>query len=648
MVDPKLEWRMSLVKQTVDPASEHYNAKAARAKLLSKGTTMAWSPAVATKNLAHGDDSLTCYTCHTSWTTSCGGCHLPIEANWKTPRQHYEGGISRNFATYNPQVARDEMFQLGKHSTVKGNITAPVRSSSALVLSSTNINRERIYVQQPPISASGYSSQAFAPHYPHTERKTETKTCTDCHLSENNDNNAIMAQLLLQGTNFVNFVGFNAWVGEGSGIEAVNVTEWDEPQAVIGSYLHRYAYPSRYEAHQKAKLELPISFSQSGGETGCLQLRGEYVLAAQGSSGMTAYDVASIANKGVSDRILSGPVSPLGQNLHISSEDATCVVLPTNQPIHPDRNQGDLMRMDNQEQPFHPIYNYAFITDRVEGLIATDVNTLVNNQPSDNFLTRALTWNEGGVLTGARHLTIAGTWFYVAADAGLVVLDMDDPMAPKLVTVLPLQDVRATAVQFRYLFALDGEGLKVVDVTHPDRPKLVEGAAVPLADARRIYVARTYAYIAAGAEGLVIVDVERPEAPALYTRFTADGTLNDASDVIVGTTNASLFAYVADGNNGLKVLQLTSPESQPNYYGFSPEPKPQLIATKRTRGPALALSKGLDRDRAVDETGHQMAVFGRLGSRPFTKEEMAKLYLDPNGNPWFVTDRVDERRAAAP
>ena len=31
---------------------------------------------------------------------------------------------------------------------------------------------------------------------------------------------------------------------------------------------------------------------------------------------------------------------------------------------------------------------------------------------------------------------------------------------------------------------------------------------------------------------------------------------------------------------------------------------------------ALALSKGLDRDRAVDETGGQIAVFGRLGSRP--------------------------------
>ena len=51
------------------------------------------------------------------------------------------------------QAARDDMFQLGRHQTTKGSQIAPVRSSSALVLSSTNTNRERIYVQQPPISA---------------------------------------------------------------------------------------------------------------------------------------------------------------------------------------------------------------------------------------------------------------------------------------------------------------------------------------------------------------------------------------------------------------------------------------------------------------------------------------------------------------
>jgi hypothetical protein len=200
--------------------------------------------------------------------------------------------------------------------------------------------------------------------------------------------------------------------------------------------------------------------------------------------------------------------------------------------------------------------------------------------------------------------------------------------------------VRSTAIQFRYLFALDATGMRVVDVTHPDRPRLVEGAFVPLADAHRLYVARTYAYVAAGREGIAIVDVERPEAPVLHSKYNAGGAITDARDVVLGSTNASLFAYVADGRGGLKVLQLTSPSSQPNFYGFSPEPKPELIATKRTRRPALALSRGLERDRAVDETGHQMAVFGRLGSRPFNLNEMRRLYLDPGGAPWFVTDEV--------
>src|SRR5262249_30876531 len=150
-----------------------------------------------------------------------------------------------------PQVARDEMFQLGLHGPAKDFKIVPVRSSSALVLSSTDINRQRIYVQQPPISAAGFSAQAFAPHFPHTVRTTETKTCVDCHVSKKNDNNAIMAQLMLLGTNFVNFMGFNVYVGEEDhGFEAVQVTEWSEPQSVIGSYLHKYAYPKNYEEHQ--------------------------------------------------------------------------------------------------------------------------------------------------------------------------------------------------------------------------------------------------------------------------------------------------------------------------------------------------------------------------------------------------------------
>lgn len=657
-LDPHKEWQISLVKDSVNPDHADYNPKAARAKLMSTDKDLKWGPGVAPSNRSHKDQEMACFTCHTSWMTSCAGCHLPIQANWKTQRQHYEGGETRNFATYNPQVARDDMFQLGRHGPAKGNRIVPVRSSSALVLSSVNANREKIYIQQPPVAASGFSSQAFAPHFPHTVRKTETKQCTDCHLSKDNDNNAIMAQLLLQGTNFVNFIGYNAWVGTEDGINSVRVTEWDEPQAVVGSYLHKYAYPDWYKDHIDNELELTEAYEHASGTATCLQLRGEYLYVAEGENGMRVYDVASIANKGISQRIITAPFSPLGHDTHIASENATCVALPTNQPIHPRRrneswyglNESEmqnLMDVVNQEQKFHPIYNYALIADAEEGLILTDVNTLQDGEPRNNYLKRELTWNDKGVLKGARHIMVGGYYVYIAADAGLVILNLDQPLNPKLEAVVPLHDVRASALQFRYLFVTDSRGVQVVDVTRPNQPRLIDDAYIELKDAKRIYVARTFAYVAAGSQGLAIIDIERPEKPKLYQMFTADGKLNDTRDVIVGSTNASLFAYLADGVNGLKVVQLTSPDSQPRFYGFSPFPKPELIAEYQTGEPALSLSKGLDRDRAVDETGGQIAVFGRIGSRPLTLNEMQKLYLTEKGEPWYVTDQTDENSYSA-
>lgn len=640
MMDSDKEWKLSLVKDSVNANHPDYNAKAARAKLMSKDVKQQnWGAGVTEANLAHSNNDMECYACHTSWTNTCGGCHLPIQANQKTDRHHYEGGETRNYASYNPQVAGDQMFLLGIHSPAKGGKYAPVRSSSALILSSTNANREKIYIQQPPIAASGYSSQAFNPHFPHTARKTETKQCSDCHLSKDNDNNAIMSQLLMMGTNAVNFVGYYAWVGGQDHVTGVNVTEWDEPQAVIGSYLHRYAYPDWYQQHLDNNRVLQTGYNHSAGKASCVQMRGEYLFSAEGNKGLRVYDIASIANKGFSQRIITAPASPFGQDTNVDSKNATCVVLPSNQPIHPSRNTGDLMRIENQEQPFYPIYNYALISDAEEGLILVDIDTLMDGEPTNNFLERALTWNENNVLKGAKHITIGGYYVYVTTDAGIVILDLSIPLQPKVAAQISMQDARATALQFRYLFVTDAEGLKAIDVTHPERPRLVSNNLIAMRDAHKLYISRTYIYVAAGAEGMVIVDAERPEQLRELTRFNGGGKINDSRDVIVGATNASMIAYVADGKNGLQVVQITSPESQPNFYGFSPEPKPELIATFPTESAALSLSRGLDRDRGVDETGGQIAVFGRKGARPLNKTEMENMYLDDNGEPWFVEDR---------
>jgi len=143
--------------------------------------------------------------------------------------------------------------------------------------------------------------------------------------------------------------------------------------------------------------------------------------------------------------------------------------------------------------------------------------------------------------------------------------------------------------------------------------------------------------VAAGREGVAIVDVERPEQPRLESKFSANGDLNDVNDVKIGMVASGQYALIADGNNGFKVVQLFSSEATPEFYGFSPKPVPKLIARYPGRRPALAISRGVDRDRAVDESGNQLAVFGRRGSRPFNLQEMQRLYLR-NGDLYTVTD----------
>jgi hypothetical protein len=634
MVNEKDSWKVKQVLDSVTPGTDKYNAKAARAKTMQDDNQTWGDPNSA--RIAHKDERMSCYACHTSWMTSCFGCHLSMKANADRKNLHFEGDPeTKNYTTYNFQVLRDDVFMLGKDSTVKNGKIAPVRSSSAVVVSSQNANREWIYHQQQTISSEGYSGQAFNPHYPHTVRTTETRECSDCHVSQKNDNNAWMAQLLLQGTNFVNFFGRYVYVGEGRhGFEAVAVTEHDEPQAVYGSYLHKLAYPENYTSFVK-KRELTEAY-EHGGNTLSIQVRGEYAYAAKGKDGIEVYDIANIDNKGFSERVISAPVSPLGQKFYVKSRDARWLASPTTLGVDPVRKHVE----ENEEQPVSLMYAFLYVADYQEGLILINAATLLDGDPRNNFLKRDVVFNPDHILDGATFVQTAGNYVYVSCNRGIVIVSMEDALHPKVVTTIPLKGAGHSAVQFRYLFALDSEGLKTIDITDIAKPAVKNSMAI--ADARDIYIARTYAYIAAGKQGLAILDVENPEAVAAPVYFNANGALNDTWAVRVGMTNASAFAYVADGHNGLRVLQLMSPDRTKTLWGFSPKPEPELIATFKTKGDAIALSKGLDRDRAVDESGNQLAVFGRRGARPFHLDEMQKLYIK-DGKLYTVTD-TDPRR----
>jgi hypothetical protein len=220
---------------------------------------------------------------------------------------------------------------------------------------------------------------------------------------------------------------------------------------------------------------------------------------------------------------------------------------------------------------------------------------------------------------------------------------LDDPKHPQVTAVIGdcIKGARAVQAQFRYAYVCDEEGIKVLDITDLDQPRPVSKLALP--EAHSIYLARTYAYVAAGSQGLMILDIERPEQPKIDQVFTADGCINDLHDVKLGITYVSEFAYLADGKNGMRVVQLTSPET-PGNSGFSPRPTPELIATYPIPhgGHALAISRGLDRDRAVDESGNQIAVFGRIGARPLSFGEQRRLFLH-DGKVWTVSDDPRDR-----
>jgi hypothetical protein len=560
------------------------------------------------------------------------------------PGLHNEGDVTRNYVSYNFQTLRDEVFMLAHDGNVTGNRIGPARSSCAVHVGSYNVNRESIYVQQQTISAEGLSGIAFSTNVPHTVRgQGETKLCTDCHTSAANDNNALMAQLLMHGTNYLNLIGRYCWVGAGDhGLHAVEVTERDEPQAVIGSSLHAVAFPKNYAAHVKNQRRLTHEHEHPGKDISdnllhpfqkvdirSVQLRGEYCYAACGEGGLRIFDVAFIDDKGFSERITTAPVSPLGQRFYVRTKFATCVAAPTTVAPDPTRTH----RPENHEAPIHPLYGYIYVTDKYEGLILVAAATLLDGNPLNNFVERALTFNPDGTLAGARFITIVGNYAYVIADCGLVVISLDDPKQPQVVKVLAqpfLNRPRAIQVQGRYAFVCDAEGLKILDASDLTDPKPV--TALPLTDARNVYVARTYAYIAGGAQGLVIVDVTNPTQPQVDQIFDGGGCINDLNDVKLGMTYVSECAYLADGCNGLRVVQLTSPET-PGNYGFSPRPTPQLIATFPIPhgGSAFSITEGLDRDRAVDESGNQIGVFGRVGAKPLTLEEQRRMYLQPTG-----------------
>jgi hypothetical protein len=104
----------------------------------------------------------------------------------------------------------------------------------------------------------------------------------------------------------------------------------------------------------------------------------------------------------------------------------------------------------------------------------------------------------------------------------------------------------------------------------------------------RIYLARTLRLCRGKQEGLVIVNITRPTA--CTARSTHEGDFRREAERCRGRhrrfDQRLAVRLCRRRPNGLKVLQLTSARKASRiFYGFSPAPKPELIAWARHHRP---------------------------------------------------------------
>src|SRR5262249_59670410 len=112
------------------------------------------------------------------------------------------------------------------------------------------------------------------------------------------------------------------------------------------------------------------------------------------------------------------------------TKDARALASPTTLGVDPLRKQ----LPENEEQPIHLMYGFLYVADAEEGLVVVGdpnlkakmpgVGTLLDGNPNNNFLKRALAFNPNGDLTGARSIMIPGSDAYVITHKRLVVYDL--------------------------------------------------------------------------------------------------------------------------------------------------------------------------------------------------------------------------------
>ena len=187
---------------------------------------------------------------------------------------------------------------------------------------------------------------------------------------------------------------------------------------------------------------------------------------------------------------------------------------------------------------------YAFVADLYNGLVILDVSNPAAPKLVGSYNTAGYAWG----------VAVSGNYAYIADGvSGLVIVDVTNPAAPKLTgSYNTAGDASGVAVSGSYAYVADyNNGLVIIDVSNPAAPKLA-GSYNTAGYALGAAVSGSYVYVADYNNGLVIIDVSNPAAPKLAGSYNMAG-------YALGVAVSGSYAYVADYNNGLVILDVSNP-----------------------------------------------------------------------------------------
>lgn len=162
-----------------------------------------------------------------------------------------------------------------------------------------------------------------------------------------------------------------------------------------------------------------------------------------------------------------------------------------------------------------------------------------------------------GIPTDSNSISVlpVGDMLYVGDDApSLNLYSIADPSSPQLVSTLPLAARPEEIIQLSagtLVVAAENAGVRVIDVNDPNAPMVVSSIATPSA-ARSLDLLGTHLYVGC-AQGVQVLDISNSAAPVLVGQ--SEGSSESIESLIA--VDGNLFC--AAGFGGLQVYDLTSP-----------------------------------------------------------------------------------------